>query len=368
MKKILLFILMGLCCGQLFAQTRKTDTTKQLDDATKNAINNNSLQGKGDDRVKFPVLLSGFINLLGTDGKNDIIINPTLYSIFGKDISLKDVHKYRKESFLRNVSLTFGITPDSKNQLQVDGGLWGVKWIIINNKILSINDYKKLSNNPNVSLVAKVQQYVMKLPHGKEIIQKYLNSADTVNTIVKDKDSTVKTILHQVVKKFNVDSLAAGDLINGYYSLKADLQDKLNTKSALFISYNKKYDFLKEQVKNIVLSSDYSFFIGKIPFDLTGTFTMAADSTQKNSSLVRHILEFDFGKNITFSQVKWFELKPALDYIYTQGPLYKKEKEHSYGISVTPRFMINKNFWLPITLKYDEQGLFGFLSVQYSLK
>ena len=142
----------------------------------------------------------------------------------------------------------------------------------------------------------------------------------------------------------------------------------LLTKPALNFSYNQVYDFQKWQSSKISFASDFTFFIGKVPFDLTESVTFAADSTKKHSQLVRTVYEADFGKNITFDKVKWLEIKPAFSYVNTQGPLYKKEKEQAFAGSVTPRFKINKNFWLPITIKYDNKGFFGFLSVQYSLK
>lgn len=312
MKKIILIGELILFSTVLFAQT-KSDTLNTL---TKNTIDNNPFKGMGDDRALFPVLLSGFINLLGTDGNRNLIINPTLYSLFSKDNKLIDYNKYRKQAFTRNISIIIGITPDQVNQLHIDDGIWGVKWILINNKVLSEKDYQKNSGRVS-SLVYEVNKYIMKLPHGKTVSQKYLRSKDTVNNLLSDTDTRVITILKQVEGKFNVDSFTAADLINSSFYIQKALQKGLDTKSALYISYNEVYNFNKSQTNAIAFSSDYSFFLGITPFDIAASFTLSADSSQRHSTLIRHILELDLGKNITFRNIKWLELKPAIDFIYT---------------------------------------------------
>lgn len=358
---LFLFVFISFSLGAL-AQSG-TDTLSRL---TQKAILDNPNSGKGNDRSRFPVLFNGFLNLLGTDGKNNLVINPTLYSL-GKDSRLLDFTNYRKETFARNTSILLGVSPDSKNQLHINDLIWGVKIIIINNKILQQRDYQKISNRTTAKVI-KVSEYVNGLPNGRAVVQKYLRMTDSINMMTKDTDQNVQNIIKDVQQKFNVNAATAADLINGSFAIMGALKDKLLTKSALNFSYNHRYDFTRSQIDNFSLSSDYSFFLGQIPFDITGNFTLSADTSKKNSSLVRKISAVSFGKNITFKNVKWLEVKPAVDYTHTVGPLYKKEKEDSFAASLTARFMINKNFWLPFTVKYDTKGFLGLFSIQYALK
>ncbi|MDB5008512.1 MAG: hypothetical protein JWP45_2905 [Mucilaginibacter sp.] len=346
------------------AQDQNKDTV--LTSVTAKALTTTPANGKGNDRQMFPVFLSAFINLLQTDGKNDLVINPTLYSIFGKDGKLQKIDQYRKSTLLRNISVTAGITPDSKNQLHVDDGLWGLKWIIVNNKVLKDKDYQDAVEIARMT--GKVQEYVRKLPGGPELYHKYHMQTDTVNNLLSTKDKGEQQIVKDVAEHFNISEKDAANDINGSFAIMGYLLDKLATKPALNFSYNQTYDFQKWQAAKIALSSDFTFYLGKVPFDLTGTVTFAADTTKSHSQLVRSLYEADFGKNITFTDTKWFEIKPGLSFTHIDGPLYKKEKTDSFAASVTPRFQINKNFWLPLTIKYDPKGWFGFLTVQYALK
>lgn len=362
MRKYYILAILALCSWKAMAQDQEADLTK----ITAKALATIPADGKGNDRQRFPVLLSGFVNLLQNDGKNDLVINPTLYSIFGKDGKLQDIDHYRKSALLRNISITAGITPDSKNQIQVDDGIWGVKWIIINNKVLKENDYQ------DAVTVAKktgeIQEYVRKLPGGPALYHKYHMQKDTVNNLLTTQDAGEQQIVKEVAKHFNILEEEAANDINGSFAIMGYLLDKLTTKPALNFSYNQTYDFQKWQAAKITLSSDFLFFLDKVPFDLTGTVTFAADSTKTHSRLVRTLYEGDFGKNVTFENVKWLEIKPAVSFTHINGPLYKKEKTDSFAASITPRFQINKNFWLPITIQYDPKGWFGFLTVQYALK
>ncbi len=360
MKKVVILGLLVMVFAKCFSQT------DELNSATKSALTGTPANGKGNDRALFPVFFSGFVNLLQTDGKNDIVVNPTLYSIFGHDSKLENIQHYRESNFLRNVSLLGGFTPDSKNQLHVDDGLLGVKWIIINNKILKEKDYNKAVTT--AKLVGSVNAFVMKLPGGPKFLQKYITQTDTVNNLIKTKDPSEIAIVKKVANQFHVDETEAANLINGSFAIQGYLLDRIATKSALNFAYSQTYDFQKWQSSKLAFSSDYSFFIGKIPFDLTGSLTFASDSTKLHSTLLRTIYEVDFGKNITFDEAKWLEVKPAVSYVHTDGPLYKKEKEDNFAASVTPRFKINKNFWFPITIKYDPKGWFGYMTVQYALK
>jgi hypothetical protein len=365
MKKYYLFAILVTCGWKAIAQ----DKDSLLTSATKTALTTTPADGKGNDRQLFPVFLSGFVNLLQNDGKNDLVINPTLYSIFGKDSKLQDIKHYRDATLLRNISITAGITPNSKNQIQVDGGLWGLKWIVINNKILKEKDYADAVKVAKKT--GEVQEYVRKLPGGPALFHKYRTQnspTDTVNNLLTTKDANEKKIVSDVAKHFKISETEAANDINGSFAIRGYLLDKLSTKPALNFSYNQTYDFQKWQSAKVILSSDFAFFLGKIPFDLTGTVTFADDTTKKHSGLVRSLYETDFGKNITFPCAKWFEVKPAVSFTHIDGPLYKKEKTDSFAASVTPRFQINKNFWLPITIKYDPKGWFGFLTVQYALK
>lgn len=280
------------------------------------------------------MFLNGFIDLLATDGKNNLVINPTLYSIFGKDGQLTDIGHHRQETFLRNISLTAGITPDSKNQLSVNDGLW-----VLNGLLLTIRSYTIVTNQDAKSTAIKVGSvniYIHSLPGGPEVINKCLSSQDTVNTLAKDKDPKVVAILAAVQKKFGVDKTTAADLANGSFGIMNGLLNKLATKPALNFAYSEVYDFQKWQAAKIAFSSYFTFFIGKIPFDISGSLTFAADTIQKHSDLVRTHYEVDFGKNITFENTKWLEIKPAIAYIRTDGPLYKKEKTDSFAGSITP--------------------------------
>jgi len=159
--------------------------------------------------------------------------------------------------------------------------------------------------------------------------------------------------------------------------IKPDPNDSLNkylvkilaSKPILTFSLNHNYDFVRSQSNSLSLSSEFTFFLFKtVPFDLTSSYTCEVDSTQKKSSLNRRVWETDLGHNFTIWE--WFELKPFVSYINTQGPLYKKESREQTNANLTARIKINNQFWLPLTIKYDTKNaqFFGFLSIQYSLK
>jgi hypothetical protein len=383
MKKLLTGIAVCFCgITQLMAQAPKTDKGAAFTTGLSKAVNDTT-QAKGNDRSVWSGYLSGLLNMTGTDGKSSLEFNATLFTIthLGKlahNDTLYYGADYRKQWFSRNLQLNFGVTPDNKNQLQVDALAYGFKYAVVNNKTINKKKQKKINDafttyliKTGVPVDAIAQKYAVSDIAKFKLIEAYrkANGALPVSFLPPDFVEELKTKFGLKDSK-DVDTL----LIPSLYLVDL-VKNTVKNESTLTFAANSNYDELKSQTDNINLSGEFAFYTGKqgtSQYDLKISYSHAADTSQKHSLLVRTIWDFNFGPDFTFKKIKWFELKPALEYTNTRGPLYKKEYAQAGNVDLTPRFMINKNFWLPVTFKYNAfqknahfQGLF---SVQYSLK
>jgi len=385
MKKLLIVLALLLTTSALVkAQTKTSKINKDsiYTTETKKTVNDTS-RPKGNDRSVWSGYLSGFLNMVGTDGKSSLQLSSSFFTLTHlKKLAHNDTlyygKEYRDQWFARNLQLNFGLTPDSKNQVQIDALTYGVKYAIMNNKTITKNNRKNINTDfiqylAGKSIIANsiVEKYRVAKPTEFQQITDYKNAKGALPI-----SSLPQDFVAELKKQFNlkddksVDTLLIPDLY-----LVSLVKQTLKNKPTLTFSANSNYDELKSQTDNINVSGEFAFYSskqGNTQYDLKASYSHAADTTKKNSSLVRTIWDITFGSDFTFTKVKWFELKPGLEYTNTQGPLYKKEYVQAGNITVTPRFKINQNFWLPITFKYNAfqkdahfQGLF---SVQYSLK
>ena len=323
----------------------------------------------GNDRQNWTGMGGAFLNLLGTNGSTDLTLSPTLFTLLHfKKVANNDTnfidYEYRKQWFARNLQLNIGATPNSKNQIHLDAGNAGFKFAIINNKNASVKDYQSLSNVLDLSdSVNIIMQHYKFVENGK-----YKAAIETFeNNPSKD---LIKSLPDALIAqlKLNFKNVKPETLLMPANALQSALTDKLAKKPTLTFSANDSYDFVKSQQNSLTVSSEFTFYLGKVPFDLSANYVWSADTSKTQSTLVRKVFTTAFGKNFKIS--KSFEVKPAFDYVHTQGPLYEKEHPDTFDASVAPRIKINDQFWLPITIKYDVKHpqLLGFLSVQYSLK
>lgn len=355
MKRIFVLSIILFDTFILIAQNTEINADKTINENVKRSFTNST----GNDRANWSGFGSAFLNLVGTNGTNELVISPTLYTLLNfKKVANKDTlvidSIYRKQWFARNLQINAGITPNSKNQLHIDAGDIGFKFAILNNKAASQNDYKKLNNLMNI----------------EDSITIILKDSNFTNYL-KAKNSQSKDFTDSLMRKLKISRQLAILLIKPYSkdSLNKCLVKILAYKPTLTFSLNHNYDFVRSQSNSLSLSSEFTFFLFKtVPFDLTSAYTCEADTTQKKSSLNRHVWETTLGPN--FRIWKWLELKPFVSYINTQGPLYKKESRDQTNANLTARLKINNQFWLPLTINYDTKNaqFFGFLSIQYSLK
>jgi hypothetical protein len=345
-----------------------TDTSAHIDQAIKTFQPAN---GKGNDQQLFPTLFGGFLNMFS--GGSGLTLSPTLYTVthlkkvFAKDTVVFDAD-YRNQTFARNLLFTLAVNPQTVNQLHMQSSTFGAKYAIINNKVIKQHEYQDalnyLKTTRSQAVEDSVNKYQFLHPQQRDSIRFFMNS-DRAKSFAY----LPKQLITYLQKSLNIKSIdTLHTLLVPYLVLQEYLKNRLSHKSLWTISGTEMYDYQRTQTDHIVLGTDYAFFIGKVPFDAGASITWAADTAKRSSPLVRRIYEVTFGKNITVA--KWFELKPALDYIHTTGPLYKKEVTDNFAASLTPRLKINNQFWLPITIKYDvkKPQFFGLLSVQYSLK
>jgi tetrahydromethanopterin S-methyltransferase subunit F len=381
MKKYLIIVML-LLTGYVVVAQNTLPAISKSDKEKSDAIVNKAVQylfkdASGNDRASFAGFGSAFLNVLGTNGTTDININPTLYTLihFTKlarnDTNFIDT-QYKKQWFARNLQINFGATPDTKNQLQINGGTIGFTFAILNNKVASTKDYQDNLMKSILNFVAKViiftNEYKISHPESNAAIEAFQRSPSKQLLTTLPNDYTDKL-------KEHFPGLKIENILLTNDSLTTTLNDRLAHKPTLVLTSNHNYDFLKSQPNQLDISTEGVFYVSKIfKIDVTGSYTLAVDTTQKNSPLnTRKIIKGSFGGNLKFgkkSKWSWLEFKPSFDVTNTEGPLNKKETEYKVQASVVNRIKVNSNFWLPITIKYDpfHPQLLGLLSVQYSLK
>jgi hypothetical protein len=328
----------------------------------------------GNDKEIYSGYFSGLLNMVGTDGKSGIQISSTLYTIVHfKQISHNDSlvfgDLYQKQWLLRNIQLTAGFTPDNKDQFEVDAVSYGLKIALLNNKRFNQDQV----NNLNQVITGKIapafdfmENYQLNHPGDAGAFQDFKRGKIKVKDLPKDFQDAFAA-------KFGIKK---SDNPDDYFDFSAYYQilvKQLKTKPVFIISGNSNYNELKSQPNNYILSSTYAFYTNRDTsnqYSLTASHTWAADTATYKNGLVRNITEVTAGMD--FLIAKWLEFKPALDFVNILGPLYKKENKNTGNIAVTPRIKINKNFWLPITFKYNafqvNAHVQGQFSLQYSLK
>jgi hypothetical protein len=379
MKKLLLIAVLVL--EIITARAQNNSVANELDQKILAGVFNKP--GAGNDRQAWSGYFSGLLNMVGTDGKSSIQLSTTLFALrhfrqYAKGDSLVAGETFRKEKFLRSLQINAGFTPDSKQQVQVDAISYGLKYAVINNKALNKKEisrynaaFKSYYQTVWEPFNKLVQHYIYTHPGDSAAIFRFERSNGKL-PIATLPPEFLATLMEQT-------NIKKQDSLNYYFSVngmaKALLAD-LKTKPTLTFSANSNYNELKSQTNNVVFSSNLIFYGSRTDtltqYTITANYTLGADTTKQHSSLVRNIAELDFGPNFSFKKVKWLELKTSLDLINTLGPLYSKENKNTANLSVTPRVEINKNFWLPVTFKYNafqkNAHVQGQLSVQYSLK
>jgi len=380
MKKILLMAVLVLKMITGHAQNTNV-AANELDQKILAGVFNKP--GAGNDRQVWSGYFSGLLNMAGTDGKSSLQLSTTLFALkhfrqYAKGDSLVAGETFRKEKFMRSLQINAGFTPDSKQQVQLDAISYGLKYAVINNKALS----KKEISRYNAAFKSYyqtvwqpfnliVQRYIYNHPGDSSVIFRFERSNGKLPIY-----TLPPAFLDTLMKQTNIKKQ---DSLNYYFSVngmaKVLLAD-LKTKPTLTFSANSNYNELKSQTANLVLSGNLIFYGSRTDtltqYNITANYTFGADTTKKHSSLVRNITELDFGPNFAFKKLKWLELKTSLDLVNTLGPLYSKENKNTANLNITPRIEINKNFWLPVTFKYNafqkNAHVQGQLSVQYSLK
>lgn len=370
MKKYYFILALMLAPLLLFAQDTSKNNKPTAAEIASDAYLNSLVKQKvknasGNDKQNWSGFGNAALNLLGTNGSSDLTFGATLFTIshFCR-IAKGDTNfidsEYRRQWFARNTQINLGLTPNSKNQVHFDGASLGLKVAMINNKNATVEDYKKLSNILEID--DKVHVFLMKYDDKyHETIQTFLNH--------RSKD-LIASLPQEVIDglKANFKGYKPETLLLLADSMKSKLTENLAKKPTLTFSANDKYDFVKSQEGSLNLSSDFTIYIGKYPFDFTATYLWSVDTTKTKSALVRKVFTGSIGPNFKFGKI--FEVKPAFDYVHTDGPLYKNEHIDKFDASITPRLKINSQFWLPVTIKYDvvHPQFLGFISVQYSLK
>lgn len=369
MKKLILTLALLVTVCIVSAQTGPEE--KRSDKVMNNLLLQNLKKTKtGYDRANWAGFGAAFLNLFDTGESNDLVMASTLFTIlhFGKVVkgdSIYNDYEYRKQGFQRNMQLNFGIAPNSKNQLHIDAGTIGFKYAILDNKSANKNDYrildKSLDNNRDVE---NIITHYMNINGGmyKNELSNFRNNRNK-----SDISSLPQPFLDSLKRRYPKADIE--DVLIPYGSMLDALAEHLKRKPILTFSTNYKYDFVKAQPDIINLSSQFTFSRHKnTAFDLSFSYKWTADSSLVKSKLTRRIADLSFGLNIEIA--KWFEVKPAFGYQNTHGPLYEDESKQTLTASVTPRLRINDQFWLPLTIKYEEKNkqFVGFLSIQYSLK
>lgn len=352
------------------ARRQETDTARQqMADATVSQETIKAIdKKKGNDKENWSSFLSSFANIAGTSG-NSLTFNPTLWELWHigtnpnnpKD-PLAYYKRYNTQVFLRNFQITSFLTPDNKNQLTVDSGGLGFKYAIINNTAARLKDY--MAADDLLTKIDTVDKWLLKHMDSTHNYKAY----DTYLLSNYDEKNIPEALLKELKAQFHIKGKVVDEL-----NVQKFIADRLARKPLLTFAFNHSYDFHKQRTSNLAVATEFTFSPFSVPngpvfFDLNISYQWQADSAEKFANYDRKLFSVAFGKNIAFC--KWFELKPSVTYVNTEGPLYAKESKESFNASLTPRFKINSQFWLPITFKYTPHNgqIFGYVSIQYSLK
>ena len=371
MKKTILLILLGVVCLAGYGQSTEDVARAKGNavDATRAAATD-SIKNTGNAKQNWHGLLAGFANLFGSAG-NSFTLNPTLYALWHLD-SLKDVNYevYQRQWFLRNFQVNLGITPDNTNSFHLDSGSVGFKYAILNNLVATQRDYKWLLNR--LTLVDSITDYLLRHVASTTTWTAFVGSGKYDETVLDP------ALVKQVKTLYHINDTVELKSLLSPEALQNALNYRLKIKPLWTFSVNDNYGFQSRQNNSTTFSSAFTYMMHftrekrkdtlYVPIDFAVSYSLQMDTLEKSANTDRHVLGVALGKD--FSILRWLELKPAVSYIHTAGPLYKKESEDAFNASLTPRIKINSNLWLPITVSYDPRNgqFLGWLSVQCSTK
>jgi hypothetical protein len=383
-----LFTLLFVSCLSSFGQTKgsqKEQTTKDSLKSTyslKATLADRSMEKEsGNEKSLFGNYINGVAGLLSTNS-GSVNLQGSLRGIFmtivGKGNDTLDSN-YTKHAFVRNMAINLGFTPNKKPIINVDTINFGLTYSILNNKIAKAKVWKEIykafsiSKQRNIdSILANIDQELLNVKkdyYHSKMLENFMNSNGT---------DTIEIYRDVPFRKYILEYTHAhflSELYSAYNKIVNDYSDKISKQWLWTLSTNGKYELHKTYVDAVIISSTiYKVFYAnnkkaqQYSFQLVPSYTKTTDTLEKTKNLKRDYLSFKAGLN--FKICKCFEINLSGSWQHIIDGLYTKENIDQYTIEVTPRLKINKNFWLPVTVKYDikHPQFFGFLSLEFSLK
>ena len=337
-------------------------------------------KASGNEKSIFGGYINGVADLLSTNN-GSLNLQGSLRGIYmtiiGRGNDTLD-YNYTKHVFVRNMVINLGATPNKKQIVNIDTMNFGLTYSIFNNKIAKGKVWKQIKAEFKRSKQLKLDLLLTQMDY--DLISKNdIKHSTMLENFMKSNGADTIEIYRDVAFRKQILEFTGVNFLHELFSDYNNILDKYSdiiSKQLLWtVTANGKYDLTKSYLSGICVSSTISkVFYSKnkkgkqYSFQLTPSYTKTADTLEKSKNTNRDYFSLSGGFNFKFC--KRFETNLLGSWKHIVDGLYSKEKIDQFALSLTPRIMINKNFWLPITVKYDisHPQFFGFLSIQYSLK
>lgn len=327
-------------------------------------------------------------DLLGSD--KEFSFKSTLYGIDStifKDTSDLDIY-YRRQKISRKSEISLNIKGNDSNVISTYG--LGLKFSPVDKKDITYADYSKEGLPILVDKIAILKKKVT------QEIETTLIGVYGETMTADGTESKVDSIMSKIQDSYSQFGQTQ-DLSQLHSLILANLtdEDKITFKSlslaydSLAIIYSRKplwtvsgnfnYDYINK-LPELKFESEFTVGLGnnihKRPweFEITGKYLLENDSISEGSDISSHTLSGTLGLNKILREnldsESTMELKLYASYDYFLGTLPEGVNAGLFTANSTFRILAFKQFWIPITLKYDVENanLFGFISLTANLE